>query len=62
MSYLHNCNRGGDDNFKVPWALDGEGLPCNDWFHFYARRIGGTDVKPIIEKVKTVRKKELLKA
>ena len=61
MSYLNECAWCGDSNFKLPWALQGECKPCNDWFHFYARRIGGTDINPVIDKDKAVRKKELLK-
>ena len=60
MSYLNECSWCGDNNFKLPWALQGECKPCNDWFFFYAKRMGGTDVNPIIDKVKTVRKKEML--
>tara|TARA_B100000900_G_scaffold385730_1_gene375589 strand:- start:235 stop:423 length:189 start_codon:yes stop_codon:yes gene_type:complete len=60
MSYLHKCGWCGEDNFKVPWAMQDECKPCNDWFFFYAKRIGGTDINPIIDKVKTVRKKEML--
>ena len=62
MSYLNECSWCGDSNFKLTWALQGECKPCNDWFYFYARRIGGTDVNPIIDKVKAVRRKEMLKA
>lgn len=60
MSYLNECSWCGDNNFKLPWALQGECKPCNDWFFFYAKRMGGTDVNPIIDKVKAVRKKEML--
>ena len=60
MSYLNECSWCGDNNFKLPWALQGECKPCNDWFHFYDKRMGGTDVNPIIDKVKTVRRKEML--
>ena len=60
MSYLNECSWCGDNNFKLPWALQGECKPCNDWFFFYAKRMGGTDVNPIIEKVKAVRKKGML--
>ena len=60
MSYLNECSWCGDNNFKLPWALQGECKPCNDWFFFYAKRMGGTDVNPIIDKVKTVRRKEML--
>lgn len=60
MSYLNECSWCGDNNFKLPWALQGECKPCNDWFFFYAKRMGGTDINPIIDKVKTVRRKEML--
>jgi hypothetical protein len=61
-SYLHDCSWCNESNFKLPWSLQGECKPCNDWFHFYAKRMGGTDIMPIIEKVKTVRKREVANA
>ena len=61
-NYLHECSWCTERNFKLPWSLQGECKPCNDWFHFYAKRMGGTDIMPIIEKVKIVRKKEVAHA
>ena len=61
-SYLHECSWCNESNFKLPWSLQGACKPCNDWFHFYAKRMGGTDIMPIIEKVKIVRKKEVANA
>ena len=61
-NYLHDCSWCNERNFKLPWSLQGECKQCNDWFHFYAKRMGGTDIMPIIEKVKIVRKKEVANA